>query len=335
LCGNAVDGPLRLFPRKKSINQAGRKGVAATNAVVDVQIFASSRLVESAIVIADCYPVVHGGCPGIAQSRGDDRELGKILHHFFDHSLEIFRIKFGMLLIDTGHLIAESGSEVFFVSEHHIDKRSKTPIDFLGFGFSANRFPQRRTIVQIIGNAGACTLRRFHCLLSDERSSVRKRTINSAGVKPARSVLAENFLPVDFAGLQLRDSGVAAIRTSQGSAQAEASLGKIQTVPDRASHAVKGHPADIFLTDASLEDQIFYKAANWIVRKGGYDGRIHPKAPAEAAGDVVFASPFPCTKMARGGDALVAWVEPQHYFAKADQVPHATVLQFDIQLRHA
>src|SRR5712692_4644566 len=153
-------------------------------------------------------------------------------------------------------------------------------------------------------------------------------------MKPTCSVVAENLLPIDFPRFQLRDSSVPAIRTSKRSAQAETSLGKIQTVADRASHAVKGHPADIFLTDASLEDQIFDKAANWIVRKGGHDGRVHPKASAKAAGDVVFASPFPCTKMARGGDALVARIEPQHDFAKADQVPHATALRLDIQFRH-
>jgi len=86
--------------------------------------------------------------------------------------------------------------------------------------------------------------------------------------------------------------------------------------------------------DPFLEHQVFDETSNRIVRKGGYDRRVHPKTTPEAAGDVVFASALPCAKMTRRGGTLVARVESQHDCTKADQVPHAAALRFDVQFRH-
>src|SRR5271156_2699133 len=105
---------------------------------------------------------------------------------------------------------------------------------------------------------------------------------------------------------------MAAIRAAEGSTHAEASLGEIQSVADGAAHCVERHPAHIFLANATLEHKVFHQASYRIVREGGYDGGIHPKASPEAAGDVVFAASFPGAKMARRGDALVPRVETQH-----------------------
>src|SRR5450755_814306 len=108
-----------------------------------------------------------------------------------------------MLLIKAGYLIAEGGSEVFFISEDYVNKRSETPVCFLCLGFPSNRFPQRRSIVEIVGNDGAGMLRRLNGLLGNEWRSFRKSAIDSARVKPAHSVLAKNLVPVDIAGFQL------------------------------------------------------------------------------------------------------------------------------------
>jgi hypothetical protein len=124
------------------------------------------------------------------------------------------------------------------------------------------------------------------------------------------------------------------IRTSEWRSQPEASLRKIQSVADAPAHPVKRHPSHILLTNASLQHQVFDKTSNRIVGEGGYDRRVHPKAASQAAGDVVFAATLPHAKMTRRGDALVPRVEAQHDFTEADQVPHATTLRFDLQLRH-
>src|ERR1700728_1600476 len=117
---------------------------------------------------------------------------------------------------------------------------------------------------------------------------------------------------------------MAAIRTSDWSAQTEASLGKIQAVADRASHAVEGGPAHIFLTNASLQHQVFDEASNWIVREGRDNRRVHAETAPKPASHVVFASTFPRAKMARRGDAPIAGIEAEHDFAETHQVPHTS-----------
>ncbi len=81
-------------------------------------------------------------------------------------------------------------------------------------------------------------------------------------MKPACSVPLENLLPIDFAGLQLRDSGVATVRTSERGAQTEASLSEIQAVADGPADTVEIHPAHIFLTNTSLEHEVFDESPN-------------------------------------------------------------------------
>src|SRR5271163_1433916 len=124
------------------------------------------------------------------------------------------------------------------------------------------------------------------------------------------------------------------IRTSQWRAQTEASLGEIQPVADRPPHAVIRHPANIFLADASLQHQVFNQPSNWIVRESRYNRRVHPKGAPQAASNVVFASTLPRTKMTGGRDAFIPGIESQHDFPKANEIPHAAVLRFYIQLRH-
>ena len=89
---------------------------------------------------------------------------------------------------------------------------------------------------------------------------------------------------------------MAAIRTTQRRTQSESSLGKIQPVADRPANSVKRHPPHIFLTDASLQHQVFDETPNGIVREGRHDRRIHAKAASEAPGNVVFPPPSQARK---------------------------------------
>ena len=54
--------------------------------------------------------------------------------------------------------------------------------------------------------------------------------------------LPKMLIPVDVAGLELRDGGVAAIGAADGAAHAEAALGEVQAVAHAAADAVVLRP---------------------------------------------------------------------------------------------
>ena len=121
---------------------------------------------------------------------------------------------------------------------------------------------------------------------------------------------------------ELRDRRVSAIRTAERRAHAEAALGEVQAVPDRPPDAVVSGPLHA-LFDAALEHQVFDQTAHRIVGERGDDRRAQAEAAFQAAGDVVFAAAFPHLERARGVDAAVAGIEPQHDFAQGDAIPAA------------
>jgi hypothetical protein len=86
--------------------------------------------------------------------------------------------------------------------------------------------------------------------------------------------------------------------------------------------------------DSSLEQHIFDQAADGVIGKSGDDCGIQLEATTEAAGDVVFTSAFPGTKMASSGDAVIAGIEAKHDFAEGHQVPPATSFRLDFQFCH-
>ena len=81
-----------------------------------------------------------------------------------------------------------------------------------------------------------------------------------------------------------------------------------------------GTPLDEFGGDAALQDEILEQPADVVVGERGADGGLEAEAAAQAAGDVVFAAAFPDPELARGADAALARVEPQHDFAQRNQV---------------
>ena len=134
---------------------------------------------------------------------------------------------------------------------------------------------------------------------------------------------AEDRLPIEIAGLDLADGGVAAVGAAGGGAHAEAALSKVEAVAHGAADAVVRNPADERRIDAALENEVFNEAADGIVGERGGDGGAQAEAAAQAAGDVVFAAALPHLKLARGVDAAFAGIEAKHDFAEAEAVPAA------------
>ena len=124
------------------------------------------------------------------------------------------------------------------------------------------------------------------------------------------------------------------IRAAESRTDTETSFGEVQSIARGSADSVVRNPAHILLTHASLKHEIFDQTSNGIIRKSSDDGGVHSEAPLQAAGNVVFASTFPRTELARCRNPLIAGIEPEHDFAKAHQVPHALAFWFDVQSRH-
>jgi hypothetical protein len=159
----------------------------------------------------------------------------------------------------------------------------------------------------------------------------RKAAENAAGVKPADSMLSEDTVPVDFAGLQLGNGCVAAIVTSKGGAYAEATLGEIKAVSRCVAYAIVFDPADQRLVYAALINKILKQPADGIIGEDRDDGGVQAETALQSARYVVFAATFADFEGTRGGDGAVAGVKAEHDFTETDDVPAAIFFRFDGQ----
>ena len=86
-------------------------------------------------------PIIHGCSLCISQSRRDNFEIRKLCCRALNHATEIFDIEFRVVKIQSFYLESKTSSEVFFITQHHVDQRSQCAIDFLSSRFAADRFP--------------------------------------------------------------------------------------------------------------------------------------------------------------------------------------------------
>src|SRR5882724_4776637 len=178
------------------------------------------------------------------------------------------------MLVHAGNFVAESGGEIFFVTEHDIDVRRDAAVHFLRLPFAAERFPERRAVVEIVGDDGAVALGGLHGFYGDIRSGGGKRAEDAAGVKPTGALLAEDLVPVDITFFQVGDGGVAAVVGAEGGAYTETAFGEIEAVARGAADAIVLDPADEGRVDAALIDQILEEAAYGIIGEGRDYGGI-------------------------------------------------------------
>src|SRR2546430_984237 len=215
-----------------------------------------------------------------------------------------------MMLIDALDIEAESDAEVFFVSEEDVDQRDELAVHGTRFVGAADSLPKRRAIVQVVGHDRAAAPRRLHRFTCDEWSRLRQRRENAAGVKPPYPA-GEKTLPIDLAGLHLRDGRVPSIRTSEGSADAKTAFGEVEAVARAPSDTVIVNPPQPGEIATALQHEIFDEAADRIVDESGDDRGAQAEAAAKSARDVVLSAAFPRLKSSRGRNASFAWVEPK------------------------
>src|SRR5215467_5457084 len=144
-------------------------------------------------------------------------------------------------------------------------------------------------------------------------------------------MLPENILPVDLAGLHLRDGGVPAVIRAQRRSHAIASLSKIEAVSHQSAYAIVLDPAQERLVNASLIHEILKQPPDKIVGQHRHNCRVQSEAPRESTGNVIFSSSLVDVELAGGRNPSITGIKAEHHLAKADQVPSTFPLRPDVQ----
>src|SRR5580698_3043448 len=128
-------------------------------------------------------------------------------------------------------------------------------------------------------------------------------------MEPTCAVFAKNLIPIDIAGLQLRNRGVSAIGAANCGPNSESSFSEVQSIADSAANAVIVNPANEALVNSALMEQVLKQTAGWIVGNGCDNRRRETETALEATGDVVFASALGNCERASGRDAAIAGIK--------------------------
>jgi hypothetical protein len=319
----ASDGPFDGLASEQAVDEARGEAVAAANAIVDIDVVLGN---VNDLVFIEC-----NGAPGVAaggwrgaQGAGDEFEIGIGIGKLVKHVFISGDGELGEVVTDAGDGDAEHGGKIFFIAEEQVDFADQFAIDFLGLGLATDGFPEGVAEVEVVGDGRAVLAGGVHGFNGDLGGGGGERGEDAAGMEELRSVLgAEDRLPIEVAGLDLADGGVAAIGTARGGADAVTAFSKVEAVADGAADAVVGNPAEEGRIDAALKDEVFNEAADGVVGDGGRDGGVETEAAAESTSDVVFAATFPDLELAGGVDAAFTGIEAQHDFAEAETVPTA------------
>ncbi len=107
-------------------------------------------------------------------------------------------------------------------------------------GTAAARLPERGAIVAVVADERAVATGGGDGLANDFGGVFRERGHDAAGVEDADAFGAEDGVPVDGAGLELGDGGVATVHHAEAGADAEAALEEVDAVAGVAAYAVEG-----------------------------------------------------------------------------------------------
>src|SRR5262245_43825227 len=188
---------------------------------------------------------------------------------------------------------------------------------------TAEGAPERLAVVEIERHDRLPVLRGLHRLARHLGRLVGQRAEDAARVQPPRALALEDRGPVDVAGFQLRNGGVAAIGATDTGPNAETALDEVEAVAGLAADAVVLHPADVRLIDAALGDQSLHEPDHRVVGERRAQGGVHAEAALQAARDIVFAAALPYAKLASGVNTPFPGVQTQHHFAERNEIPAA------------
>ena len=320
----AVEGPGELAAGEEAVEEAGGEGVATADAVEDVEVGegeAGDGLAGRGGLVGDSKggPAIAVGGVGAADGGGEDFEVGILGEDAAGHGCE------GVEGVPGGAvgIVAEGCGEVAFVAEEDVDEGEDGAVHFDGTLTASAGGPEGGAIVGVVAYEGAVAAGGGDGFANELGGVFGERGHDAAGVEDADAFGAEDGVPVDGAGLELGDGGMATVHHAEAGADAEAALEEVDAVAGVAAYAVEGLPVDVGGVDAALEDEVFDEASYGVVDQGGGDGGAEIEAAAETAGDVVLAAALPDAEVARADDAAFAGIEAQHDFAEGEEVPAA------------
>jgi hypothetical protein len=137
----ALDRPLRPPVGQQPVNQTRSERVSAAHAVEDFQVLARRGLVKFSARVADSAPIVQARSLRVAERSSYDLEVWKLPDSALNHPAKIFHIQLGVVLVQPLHLKPQTGREILFVSDHHINERGQLPVNFSGAFLPADGFP--------------------------------------------------------------------------------------------------------------------------------------------------------------------------------------------------
>ena len=137
------------------------------------------------LIECDCTPSVAAGGLHGAQRAGDEFEIRKGGRDFAEHFFVASDGEFGEILADAFDGDAEHDGEIFFVAEQDVNFADEVAVDFLRFGFAADRFPERVAEVEIVGDRRRVFAGGVHGFDSNFGGGRGKRGKDTTGVKPA------------------------------------------------------------------------------------------------------------------------------------------------------
>jgi len=159
--------------------------------------------IEFPVAPAHRAPVIHCGRFHAAHRGGRCLEVRKLFDRSGDHLFEGFDFKIGQIVIRPFDFKTETGRKILFVADHHIDVFSDLAVDLLTFLQSAEAFPERRTVVQVVRDHRAVFLGGFGRFNHQRTGGFRQRGKNPAGVQPTHAEFPKNVFPVDIADFEL------------------------------------------------------------------------------------------------------------------------------------
>ena len=184
-----------------AVDKTGGKAVSAADAVHNFKRRKRHSLMNAAVGIEHCGPVVY--CCGFhcAQGGADSLEIGVHLNDFGKHFAVAVDIELFKICVIALYFKAEASGEILLIAYHNVYIFCYLLIYFLRLFLAADVFPEGRTVIEVVGNDCSVFFGCFNSLYNNLCGSFGKCSKNSAGVKPTNAELTENVLPVNITGL--------------------------------------------------------------------------------------------------------------------------------------